>query len=341
MGPLVEQRRHEAVRGIESMGKPKVIVTRRWPEKVEQALEAHFDVELNSDDHPFTEAELKDALNRADALFSTVTDRLDADLLAAEPRRAKLISQFAVGFNNIDVDAAKQHGIVVTNTPDVLTDATADLAIALLLAVARRVVEGDHHVRTKAWTGWRPTHMMGTHVTGKTLGLIGLGRIGGAAARKASRGFDMKVIAYDPYPQATNRLTELGVSMVDSLDEVFEKSDFISIHCPATPENRHLVDAARLQAMKNSAYLINTARGDIVDEQALVNALARGEIAGAGLDVFEQEPKVTEALLPMDNVVLLPHLGSATTETREAMGFRVLDNAKAFFADQEPNDRVA
>ncbi len=323
------------------MSKPKVIVTRRWPESVEQELENHFDVQLNTDDHPFTRDELEDALKNADALFSTVTDRLDADLLATSSRRCRLISQFAVGFNNIDIDAAKQHGITITNTPDVLTHATADLAITLLLAVARRIIEGDRHVRTKAWTGWRPTHMMGTQVTGKTLGLIGLGRIGGAVAQKASRGFDMKVLAYDPFPPEAGRLAELGVTLVDSLDEIFRTSDFVSIHCPATPENRHLINAERLASMKKSAFLINSARGDIVDEQALVNALARGGIAGAGLDVFEHEPEVTEALLTMENTVLLPHLGSATTETREAMGFRVLDNAKAFFADREPPDRVA
>ena len=323
------------------MSKPKVIVTRRWPEKVEQALTEHFDVELNVEDKPFSAADLKDAITRADALFSTVTDKIDADLLGTAQRRAKLVSNFAVGFNNIDIDAAKQHGIVVTNTPDVLTHATADLGMTLMLSVARRAGEGERHVRGKHWTGWRPTHMMGSHVTGKTLGLIGLGRIGGAMAQKASRGFDMNVIAYDPYPPAADRLTQLGVSMVDSLDAIFEQSDFVSVHCPATPENRHLINAERLQKMQPHAFLINTARGDIVDEQALVDALARGEIAGAGLDVFEEEPKITEALLPMENVVLLPHLGSATLETREAMGFRVLDNAKAFFADKEPNDRVA
>jgi lactate dehydrogenase-like 2-hydroxyacid dehydrogenase len=323
------------------MSKPKVIVTRRWPEKVEQALQEHFDVELNLEDKPFTAADLKDAVTRADALFSTVTDKIDADLLATEPKRCRLVSNFAVGFNNIDTNAAKEHGITVTNTPDVLTHATADLAMTLLLMVARRAGEGERHVRSKAWTGWRPTHMMGAHVTGKTLGLIGIGRIGGAVAKKASRGFDMKVIAYDPYPPEQARLDELGVSMVDSLDDIFEKSDFVSIHCPATPENHHLVNADRLASMKPTAFVINSARGDIIDEQALVNALARGEIAGAGLDVFEQEPKVTEDLLTMENTVLLPHLGSATTETREAMGFRVLENAKAFFNNQAPKDRVA
>ena len=323
------------------MSKPKVIVTRRWPERVEQELKEYFDVELNIDDKPFSAADLKDAVTRADALFSTVTDKIDAELLRTQPRRCRLVSNFAVGFNNIDIKAAKVEGITVTNTPDVLTHATADLAMALLLAVARRVGEGERHVRSKSWTGWRPTHMMATQVTGKTLGLIGLGRIGGAVAQKASRGFDMNVLAYDPFPPEAGRLRELGVAMVNSLDEILEQSDFVSVHCPATPENRHLINAARLQAMKPEAFLINTARGDIVDEQALVAALNSGQIAGAGLDVFEEEPKVTEELLTMENVILLPHLGSATIETREAMGMRVLENAKAFFADQEPRDRIA
>ncbi|MEM7045982.1 MAG: NAD(P)-dependent oxidoreductase, partial [Pseudomonadota bacterium] len=218
------------------MSKPKVIVTRRWPEAVEQALKEHFDVELNLDDVPFDQGALKDALGRADALFPTVTDKVDADVLAAEPRRCRLIGNFGVGFNNIDIEAAKARGIVVTNTPDVLTDATADLAMALLLAIARRVGEGERHVRDKAWTGWRPTHMMGTQITGKTLGLIGIGRIGGAVAKKASRGFDMQVQAYDPFPPPGERLKELGVTLVDSPETIFQTSDFVSIHCPATPE---------------------------------------------------------------------------------------------------------
>lgn len=323
------------------MSKPKVIVTRRWPEAVETELKEHFDVELNADDRPMDKAALIDALGRADALFPTVTDKIDAEVLAAEPLRCRLIGNFGVGFNNIDINAAKERGIVVTNTPDVLTDATADLGMTLLLAVARRAGEGERHVRGSEWTGWRPTHMMGTQVTGKTLGLIGLGRIGGAMAKKAGRGFDMEVLAYDPFPPSAERLSELGVTLVDSPEEIFKRGDFVSIHCPATPENRHFVNAERLSSMKPGAFLINTARGDIVDEAALVEALKSKRIAGAGLDVFEKEPTVTEALLTMDNVVLLPHLGSATTETREAMGRRVLANARAFFADEEPGDRVA
>lgn len=323
------------------MSKPKVIVTRRWPEAVEAALQEHFDVELNADDRPMDKSALMDTLARADALFPTVTDRIDAEVLQTEPLRCRLIGNFGVGFNNIDVEAAKARGIAVTNTPDVLTHATADLAMALLLAVARRVGEGERHVRAGAWSGWRPTHMMGTQVTGKTLGLIGIGRIGGAVAKKASRGFDMKVQAYDPFPPAADRLAELGVTLVDDADTIFQTSDFVSLHCPATPENRHLVNAERLASMKPGAFLINTARGDIVDEAALVDALKSNSIAGAGLDVFEREPVVTDALLTMDNTVLLPHLGSATNETREAMGFRVLENALAFFNGDEPGDRVA
>ncbi len=323
------------------MSKPKVIVTRRWPAPVERELTRHFDVELNAEDRPLSAAELKQALTRTDALFPTVTDRIDADLLAVDGLRCRLIGNFGVGFNNIDVEAAKTRGVVVTNTPDVLTDATADLAMALLLAVARRVGEGERLVRSGGWTGWRPTHMMGTQVTGMTLGLVGLGRIGGAVAKKAGRGFDMKVLAYDPMPPKPDRLAELGVTLVDRLEDVFEQSDAVSIHCPATPENRHLVDERRLGLMRRDAFLINTARGDVVDERALVQALAAGRIAGAGLDVFEREPEVTPELLTMENVVLLPHLGSATTATRIAMGMRVLDNARAFFAGREPPDRVA
>lgn len=322
------------------MTKPKVIVTRRWPAAVEAELAKYFDVELNADDAPFSRERLADAFARADAVFPTVTDRIDAELLAAEPMRARFIGNFGVGFNHIDVAAAKARGLVVSNTPDVLTDATADLAMALLFAVARRVGEGERHVRAGAWTGWRPTHMVGTQITGKTLGLIGFGRIGRAVAKKAHRGFDMAILAHDPFPPDAATLADLGTSMAASIEEVLAESDFVSVHCPATAENRHLIDAKRLSQMRADAFLINTARGDIVDEAALVEALRSGTIAGAGLDVFEQEPNVSPALLAMENVVLLPHLGSATKETREAMGMRVVENALAFFGGREPRDRV-
>jgi lactate dehydrogenase-like 2-hydroxyacid dehydrogenase len=320
--------------------RPVVVVTRRVPEEVEADLAKDFEVRLNPDDHPFSADELKEALRTADALLPTVSDRLTADVLAVEPLRAKIIANFGVGFNHIDVNAAKARGLAVSNTPDVLTDATADTAMTLLLMVARRAGEGERHVRTRAWTGWRPTHMLGTQVTGKTLGLVGMGRIARAVARRAHHGFGMKVIFHDPYPPSPQEAAALGAEPVGSLDEVFAKADFVSLHCPATPETRHLVNAERLKQMKKGAFLINTARGDVVDEAALVQALKAGTIAGAGLDVFEKEPVVTEDLLTMENVVLLPHLGSATRETRIAMGMRALENLRLHFAGKPLRDKV-
>ncbi|MGH6948876.1 MAG: 2-hydroxyacid dehydrogenase [Kiloniellales bacterium] len=323
------------------MGGPKVVVTRRWPEAVEDELKKHFEVTLNRDDTPMDREALAQALATADALFPTVTDRIDAELLATEPLSVRFIGNFGVGFNNIDVAAARARGLMVTNTPDVLTAATADLAMALLLAVARRLGEGERHLRGRAWNGWRPTHMMGTQVTGKTLGIIGFGRIGQAVARRAHAGFEMRVIFFDPYPPSDELLRSLGAERRATIEDVLAESDFVSLHCPATPENRHLMNAGRLKAMKREAFLVNTARGDVVDEAALDTALEAGTIAGAGLDVFEREPEVTPGLFGRENVVLLPHLGSATRETRVAMGLKVLENALAFFAGQEPPNRVA
>ncbi len=323
------------------MTKPKVIVTRRWPAQVEAELKNCFDVALNATDKPLSEAELKDAFANADAVFPTVTDAINASVLSAEPMRARLIGNFGVGYNNIAIEAAKERGLVVTNTPEVLTNATADIAMTLLLSVARRTGEGERHVRSGQWTGWRPTHMMGTQVTGKTLGLIGLGRIGRAMAERAHFGFKMRVLFFDPYPPPQEFLASIGAEPRDSVEDVLRESDFVSIHCPATPENRRLINRKRLECMRPDAFLINTARGDIVDEAALVEALESKRIAGAGLDVFEAEPRVSPGLLNRENVVLLPHLGSATVETRVAMGLRVLENAKAFFAGDNPPDRVA
>jgi lactate dehydrogenase-like 2-hydroxyacid dehydrogenase len=327
--------------GEDAMSKHRVIVTRRWPEEVEARLAEHFDVQLNPEDRPLSRDALKEAFAAADAVFPTVTDAIDAEVLSAEPLRARLIGNFGVGFNNIDLDAARARGLTVTNTPEVLTDATADLAMALLLCVARRVGEGERHLRDGAWTGWRPTHMMGTQVTGKTLGLIGLGRIGQAMARRAHRGFDMRVLFFDPFPPADEVVQELGAQRCETLEAVLEDSDFVSLHCPATPENRHLINAERLRRMKPDAFLINTARGDVVEEAALNDALGDRLIAGAGLDVFEREPEVLPGLLVRENVVLLPHLGSATRETRIAMGLKVVENAIAFFDGAEPPNRVA
>ncbi|HKF94742.1 MAG TPA: D-glycerate dehydrogenase, partial [Gammaproteobacteria bacterium] len=306
------------------MAKPKVIVTRKWPEAVEEQLKERYDVKLNESDQPLSDAQLKEALQHADAICPTVTDQMTAEILGVDNRRAKILGNFGVGFNNIDINAAKAQDIIVTNTPGVLTDATADLAMTLLLMVARRAGEGERHVRGGEWTGWRPTHMMGADVTGKTLGLIGMGRIARAVAKRAHGGFGMRIIFHDPYPPEPQDAQALGAEARDSIEDVLQESDFVSIHTPGGAETQHLLNAERLSLMQRHAFLINDARGDVVDEKALVAALESGKIAGAALDVYEQEPKVTAQLLEMENVVLLPHLGSATVETRVAMGERVL-----------------
>ena len=323
------------------MTQPVVVVTRRLPNAVEEAVRRDFDARLNREDRPLSAAELQEALRTADALLPTVTDKLNADVLSAEPLRAKMIANFGVGFNNIDVEAAKARGISVSNTPDVLTEATADIAMTLMLMIARRTGEGERHVRSSHWTGWRPTHMLGRMVSGKTLGLIGMGRIARAVARRAHHGFGMRVLYTDPYPPPPDVAAALGAEQRATIEEVLAQSDFVSLHCPATPETRHLMNSVRLAKMKPSAYLINTARGDVVDEAALVEALKKGWIAGAGLDVFEKEPQIAPALVAMENVVMLPHLGSATEETRVAMGMRALENLRLFFSGAPLRDRVA
>jgi lactate dehydrogenase-like 2-hydroxyacid dehydrogenase len=320
--------------------KPTVVVTRRLPEPVETELAKDFDARLNSEDRPLGPDGLRAALKAADALLCTVTDRLDAEVLAVEPRRARLLANFGVGFNHIDLEAAKARGLAVSNTPDVLTDATADLAMTLLLTVTRRAGEGERHLRSGAWTGWRPTHMLGTQVSGKTLGLVGMGRIARAVAKRAHHGFGMRLIFHDPFPPSPETAASLGAEPRERLEQVLEEADFVSLHCPATPETRHLMNAERLARLKPGAFLINTARGDVVDEAALVTALRSGRLAGAGLDVFEREPRVSPELLAMENVVLLPHLGSATRETRVAMGMRALENLRLFFRGAPLRDKV-
>lgn len=322
------------------MKQPKVVVTRRWPDIVEQKLCELFDAKLNSEDRPMTAAELKDTLQTADALLPTVSDNINSDVLSASPLSARIISSYGVGYNHIDLDEAKNKGLMVTNTPDVLTDCTADLAITLMLMVARRAGEGERHVRANAWTGWRPTHMMGTAVTGKKLGLIGMGRIGKAVALRARHGFNMDIQYYDPVPMREEDAKTLGIVLCPSLEDLLRNSDFVSIHCPGGEATHHLLNAERLALMKQGAFLINTARGDVIDESALVAVLKSGAVSGAGLDVYESEPKVSTALYTLENVVLLPHLGSASTETRVAMGMRVIENLTAFFEGREPVDKL-
>jgi lactate dehydrogenase-like 2-hydroxyacid dehydrogenase len=320
--------------------RPIVTVTRRLPPAVEAALATEFDAHLNREDVALDEAALRAAFSESDAVLPTVSDRLGAAVLGSAPLRARIIANFGVGTDHIDLRAAAARGLVVTNTPGVLTDCTADLTMALLLAVMRRLGEAERELRAGAWTGWRPTHMLGTRVSGKTLGIIGLGRIGQAVARRAHHGFGMRVLFHTLGPPPAEVWRALGAEPRDSLEELLEECDVVSIHCPATPETRHLIAARRLALMRPEAFLINTARGDIVDEAALIEALRAGRLAGAGLDVYEGEPRVSPDLRAAPNVVLLPHIGSASLETRTAMGMRALDNLRAFFAGRTPPDVV-
>lgn len=323
------------------MSKPRVVVTRKWPQACEDVIVKTFDAKLNDDDRPLSVAEFQRALRSVDALFTTVTDDINSEVLGVKTMKTKLIANFGVGYNNIDVEYARSRGLAITNTPDVLTDCTADITMALILMVSRRAVEGDHHVRQREWTGWRPTQMLGRRVSGKTLGIVGFGRIGQAVAKRAHHGFGMNIVVYTHSKPSAAALKAVAAKPADTIEALIKQSDYVSLHCPATPETHHLINAKRLKLMKSEAYLINTARGPIVDEQALVEALYSHSIAGAGLDVYEHEPEVPEALLSLGNVVLLPHLGSATEETRVAMGMKAIENAKAFFNGDKPPNRVA
>jgi lactate dehydrogenase-like 2-hydroxyacid dehydrogenase len=320
----------------------RIIVTRRLPTAVEQDLVARYDVVLNTDDHQFTRDELSAAMRDADIVLCTLTDDLSrATLEGARGGRARLLANFGVGFNHVDLIAAKELGLAVTNTPGVLTEDTADHTLLLILAVARRAGEGERELRAGKWTGWRPTHMLGSRVSGKTLGIVGFGRIGRAVAARAHNGFGMKVIYYSRSQADSETERATGASRSDSLESLLRQSDFVSLHCPATPDTRHLMNEDRLRQMQPHAYLINTSRGDVVDERALVAALGEKRIAGAALDVFDGEPHVNPQLLNREDVVLLPHLGSATVESRVAMGRRAIANIDAFVAQRPLPDRIA
>lgn len=317
-----------------------VLLTRRWPEAVIAALRERFDVTTNDTDHPLRPDALREAMGRFDILCPTITDRIDAGMIEQAGRRVRIIGNFGAGFEHIDLAAARRAGVVVTNTPDVLTQATAELCILLMLMTARRAGEGERQLRSGQWPGWHPTHLMGSSLAGKRLGLVGYGRIAREVARMASGLWNMP-IAYHARHRADPTPGLPHAEFCASLAELVETSDVVSIQCPGGTATHHLIDAAVIARMKPTAFLINTARGTVVDERALAEALAAGRIAGAGLDVYEREPQVDAALAALENVVLLPHLGSATVETRNAMGFRVLANLDAFQAGQEPPDRVA
>lgn len=321
--------------------KPRIIVTRRWPAAVEKVLSERFETTFNTSDVPLTQDQLRNAFAEYDAILPTVSDSLPAAAFPEGTARTRLLGNFGVGFSHIDTEAARRLGIAVTNTPGVLTDCTADIAMTLLLGVARRAGEGERELRSGNWTGWRPTHMIGSRVSGKTIGIVGMGRIGKATAKRAHFGFGMDVVFYNRSKVEDDETRAMDARQLPTIEDVLAQADFISLHCPGGAENRHLIDGRRLAGMKRGAFLINTARGDVVDQQALIDVLQAGTIAGAGLDVFDGEPFVPDALRRMENVMLLPHLGSATEETRVAMGMKAVDNVTAFFENRDVPDRVA
>lgn len=314
----------------------KVYVTRTLHTSVMKALGNICEYDVNNEERPATHEELLNAVKNYAAVITMLNDPINAELISQAGPDLKLIANYGVGFNNIDVKAANEKGIYVTNTPDVLTDATADLAFTLLFAAARRVIEGDYIVRNESFA-WAPKYMLGYDITGRTVGIIGAGRIGANFGIKAARGFNMKVLYYSR--RTSLHLESVGAQRV-GLEELLERSDFVSIHLPLTDSTRHMIGAKELAKMKPDGILINTSRGPVVDEKALADALTRHVIAGAGLDVYENEPEVEPALKTLKNVVLLPHVGTATFGTRKEMGFMVIRNIEAVFAGKEPPQMV-
>lgn len=319
--------------------KIKVVVTRRLPSVVELRLKELFDTTLNETDEPMSQGALSDAVANADVLVSTVTDKIDGRVLAHSGENLRLIAQFGAGVDNIDLQSATQRGITVTNTPGVLTDDTADMTMALLLAVPRRMIEGVKAIENDEFTGWTPTWMMGRRITGKRLGIIGMGRIGQAVARRA-KAFGMQIHYHNRKPVSPQIEESLGATYWESLDQMLARMDMISVNCPHTPATYHLLSARRLELLQDHAFIVNTSRGEVIDEAALARALEDGKLGGAGLDVFENEPAVNPTLKSLPNVVLVPHLGSATVEGRTEMGEKVLINIKTFVDGHKPPDRV-
>jgi glyoxylate reductase len=319
--------------------KPLVVVTRRLPDPIETRMMELFRARLNLDDKPMSQAELIEAVKEAEVLVPTVTDRIDAAVLSQAGPNLRLIASFGTGVDHIDLKTARQRGITVTNTPGVLTEDTADMTMALILAVSRRLSEGERLVRAGDWQGWSPTAMLGHRIWGKRLGIIGMGRIGSAVARRA-KGFGLSVHYHNRRRVHEDVEAELEATYWESLDQMLARMDIVSVNCPHTPATYHLLSARRLKLLRPEATVVNTSRGEVIDENALARLLASGDIAGAGLDVFEHEPAINPKLLKLDNVVLLPHLGSATIEGRMAMGEKVIINIKTFADGHTPPDRV-
>ena len=319
--------------------KPVVFLTRRLPESTETRMRELFDARLREVDTPLAHAELCAAAETADVLVPTVTDRINAEVIAAAGDQLKLIASFGTGVDHIDLAAAKARGITVTNTPGVLTEDTADVAMALMLAVPRRIAEGDKVARSGDWTGWAPTGMLGHRINGKRLGIVGMGRIGTAVARRA-RGFGLSIHYHNRKPVHPETEAELEATYWESLDQMLGRVDIVSVNCPHTPATNRLLTRELLSMMQPSAYLVNTSRGEVIDEVALADLLASRQIAGAGLDVYENEPDITAPLIGLPNVVLLPHIGSATIEGRLEMGDKVIINIQTFWDGHAPRDRV-
>jgi len=322
-----------------SRKRPLVIVTRKLPDVIETRMMELFDTRLNDDDHPMTREELVEAVKKADILVPTLTDRVDKGILAQAGESLRLIANFGTGVDHIDLAAARERGITVTNTPGVLTEDTADMTMALILAVPRRIREGMELIQSGDWQGWSPTAIMGHRIWGKRLGIVGMGRIGQAVARRA-QAFGLQIHYHNRRRLHEDIEEELDATYWESLDQMLVRMDIVSVNCPHTPATFHLLSARRLKLMKPTAYIVNTARGEVMDENALTRMLVKGELGGAGLDVFEHAPAVNPRLMALKNVVLLPHMGSATEEGRAEMGEKVIINIKTFADGHRPPDQV-
>ncbi len=318
--------------------KPVVLVTRKLPQAVEDRLRRDYQPRLNPDDRLYSKDALIEAAAGADAIIPCHTERFSAEVIARLPASVRIIANFSVGFDHVDVEAAKGRGLVVTNTPEVLSDATAELTILLMLGAARRAGEGERLVRTRTWRDWSPSFMVGTQVSGKRLGIVGLGRVGRVTARRA-RGFDMEIHYHDLQRLPSD--LEAGAIYHPTPEDLMPHCDFLAFHCVATPQTRKMLNSDRIALLPPGAIVVNASRGAVIDDEALIAALKSGKVAAAGLDVYNNEPDIHPGYRELPNTFLMPHIGSATKETRDAMGFRALDNLDAFFAGREPKDRVA
>ncbi len=318
--------------------KPAVLVTRKLPEAVEARLRRGYEPQFNPEDRLYSTEELLDRAKGMDAIVACHTEHFTRQVIAKLPETVRAIANFSVGVDHVDLAAAKSRGLVVTNTPDVLSDATAEIAMLLMLGAARRASEGERLVRTAKWDSWSPAFMVGRQVTGKRLGIIGMGRVGQVTAKRA-RGFEMQILYHNR--SRLDASVEDGARYFADLNEMLPECEFLSIHCPATADTRGLLNAERIARLPDGAIVVNTARGAVVDDDALIEALRNGKLAAAGLDVYNNEPDINPQYRKLENTFLLPHIGSATRETRDAMGFRALDNLDAIFAGREPGDRVA